>query len=403
MTPQEMANLQAAVLHSAEAILTDYFHTTIHLQWQADLSPYPDSPFTIWRLALLAPPDDAPATVVVKFTRAGLEPLRFEWASLEFLSQVPAIQAIVPKFFGGRSDPLLVVMADLGDDAEQKLGHFLDGQKPPKTAVELAAFQKRMGHQAEAALVAFQRALGQLHAATIGKQAEFEQIRQRCGASVRSRHRVHNIVPALEALPAIAELVDVSVSAQAMAELETAVAHIQNPGPFLAFTHGDSTPANFLSAPNQSRLLDFETGDFRHTLLDGTYARMRYLYSIWAREIPLDMQKRLFTVYRAELGQGCPAAYDDAQFYPAYLACSAGWMAGLCQFLPKALEKDRRWGRSTRRQRIVAGLEHFARLADEFDLFPALKEISQQMNQQLRQHWPEPDCTLPIYSAFRAV
>lgn len=401
MKPEELPDLQAAVLHSAEEILTDYFHTPIQLQWQADLSPYPNSAFTIWRLALIESPENAPATVVVKFTRVGLEPLRFEWASLEFLSQIPQVQSIVPRFYGGCSKPLLVVMADLGDDAEQKLGHFLDGQKPPETAVELATFQKSFGHRAEAALVAFQRALGQLHAATMGRHTEFEKIRQQCGASVRSRHRVHNIVPALETFPQMAELVGVPVAARVMRELETAVAHIQNPGPFLAFTHGDSTPANFLYTPNQSRFLDFETGDFRHALLDGTYAHMRYLHSIWAREIPFTIQKRLFAAYREALGKGCPAALDDAQFYPAYLACSAGWMAGLCQFLPDAREKDRRWGRSTRRQRIIAGLEHFARLADELNLFPALNETCQQMSQQLWQLWPEPDCTLPVYSAFR--
>ena len=401
MKPDKPADLQTAVLHSAEAILTNYFRTPIQLHWQTDLSPYPDSPFTIWRLALLAKPENAPATVVIKFTRTGLEPLRFEWASLEFLSQLPEVQTIVPQFYGGSSDPLLVVMSDLGDDAQQKLGHFLDGQKPPKTAVELATFKQTLGHQAEAALIAFQRALGQLHAATIGRQAEFEQIRQRCGASVRSRHRVHSIVPALEVFPEMANLVHMSVSPQALEELETAVAIIQNPGPFLTFTHGDSTPANFLYTPKQSRFLDFETSDFRHALLDGTFARMRYLHSIWARELPLDIQKRLFAIYREELVLGCPAALDNAQFYPAYLACSAGWMAGLCQFLPKALEKDRRWGRATRRQRIVAGLAHFARLADEFDLFLALGETCQQMEQRLRLLWPESDCTLPIYSAFR--
>ena len=403
MKPEETAKWQAVVLPASAEILTDYFHTPIELHWQTDLSPYPDSPFTIWRLALQAPPQNAPATVVVKFTRENLEPLRFEWASLVFLNQVPQAKPLVPRFYGGSASPLLVVMEDLGDDTEQKLGYFLDGEKPPKTAVALEAFQKSLGHQAEAALVAFQHALGQLHAATIGKQAQFEQIRQQCGAAVRSRHRVHNIVAALEDFPQIVSLIDVSVSAQVEKELETAVAQLQNPGPFLAFTHGDSTPANFLYSPNQSRFLDFETGDFRHALLDGTYARMRYLHSIWAREIPLHIQKHLFLIYREALSQGCPAAEDDDQFYPAYLACSAGWLAGLCQFLPKALEKDRRWGRSTRRQRIVAGLEHFARLADEFNLYPALAETCQQINQQLHQRWPKPDCILPLYSAFQEV
>lgn len=400
---QETEDLHLAVLHSAEKILSDYVGTAIQLTWQADLSPYPDSPFTIWRLALTPQPKNAPATVVAKFSRANLDPLRFEWASLAFLNQIPELQAIVPRFYGGSSAPLLVVMADLGDDAAQKLGHFLDGQTPPKTVAALMVFQQTLGQQAEAALIAMQRSLGQLHAATVGRQEEFEQIRQRCGASVRSRHRVHKIVPALDAFPEMVEMVDVAVSEETRQELETAVRHVKNPGPFLAFTHGDSTPANFLYTPTQSRFLDFETGEFRHALLDGTYARMRYLHSIWAREIPSNLQKQLFGVYREELSKGCPAVKDDTQFYPAYLACSAGWMAGLCQFLPQALEKDRRWGRSTRRQRVVAGLDHFVRLADEFSLYPALGETCQRMGQKLRQRWPEPDCTLPIYSAFRTV
>ena len=42
------------------------------------------------------------------------------------------------------------------------------------------------------------------------------------------------------------------------------------PGPFLAFTHGDPAPTNNHVAGDEVRLLDFEYGGFRHALYDIT-------------------------------------------------------------------------------------------------------------------------------------
>ncbi|MCP5095357.1 MAG: phosphotransferase [Chloroflexi bacterium] len=400
MPQQEPENLQDMVLRASAEILTTYFKTAIHVQLHEEVVIYEDAPYHIFRLAIKNRPATAPATVIVKVARENAAPQRFEWVALEFLNGVTAVHAIVPKFYGGSTDPALLVMEDFGSGDDQTLGHFLDGMEPPETVAERTLFQHKFAPHAEAGLIAFQRALGQLHGATVEMQDVYERFRKQRGASVRSRHKVHDMVAVLRSFVEKVEMVGLSISAQAMVELETAVSHIQSPGAFLTFTHGDTTPANFFYQPNNSRFIDFETGEFRHALLDGTYSRLRYLHSVWARYIPVDLQKRMFTVYREELGKGCAAALDDAQFLPAFAACSAGWMAGLCQFMPRVMIVDRRWGRSTIRQRIVAGLDHFVVLADEFSLYPALAETCQQMAHQLRQRWPEPDCTLPIYCAF---
>ena len=63
-------------------------------------------------------------------------------------------------------------------------------------------------------------------------------------------------------------------------------------------------------------------------------------------------------------------------------------------------QEDKRWGRSTRRQRIVAALEHFVRLAEELNRFPALAQAAHHTAHHLRKSWPASDCELPLANAF---
>jgi hypothetical protein len=135
-------------------------------------------------------------------------------------------------------------------------------------------------------------------------------------------------------------------------------------------------------------------------LLDGTYARLRYLHSVWARQVPVDVQKKSAAVYRTELQQGCAAAGDDTRYTRAYLACAAGWLAGLLVFLPEVRDEDKRWGKSTYRQRIVTALDHFVVLAGELFGFQALAEASEKAAKCLRRSWPQTDCTMQVHRAF---
>jgi hypothetical protein len=160
------------------------------------------------------------------------------------------------------------------------------------------------------------------------------------------------------------------------------------PGPFHGLTNGDATSGNAFYRDGRVRLFDLETAGFRNALIDGSVCRLRHLHSVWARALPVTVQHRMQDAYRTELVRGCPEASDDRLFGPHLLAASAAWMAALCEELPAAIERDRTWGRATIRQRIVAALEHFERLADEWHTASALATHASEMSARLRQRWP---------------
>jgi hypothetical protein len=119
---------------------------------------------------------------------------------------------------------------------------------------------------------------------------------------------------------------------------------------------------------------------------------------VWAREIPQDVQRRLMAVYRDTFLTG--TEIDSATFERAFVAGCAGWMAGLCMLLSSVVDEDNKWGRSSNRQRIVAGLSHFAIMAEETGLFSALGEACRLAEARLRTQWTEQECTMRIYPAF---
>ncbi len=375
----------AAIVAAASTALAAPATGPVALRLSDVVVDYPGAACVILRCASVAPSARVPPSVVVKRWNTPGGHVRHEWAALEFLGGVPAAQALVPRLYGGDAEAELLVLEDLGDPAEQLLGNLLTGDDPQR---------------AEAALVAFNAALGRLHGATVGRAEEHRRIRDRRGAHARSRHAIHRLDEALGALPGLMTGTGARVSRALEREVQAAAAAIRAPGPFLALTHGDATPGNAFYADGRVRLFDLETASFRHALLDGAFARLRYLYSVWARRVPDAVQRRTLEAYRRELVRGCPAAADDPSFAHALLACSAGWLAALCAHLPSVTDEDKRFGRSTWRQRIVAGLDHFVALAADLGAFTALADGCTDMAHRLRLRWPTGDCALPSYEAF---
>jgi hypothetical protein len=346
---------------------------------------YPGAAAIILRCRV-EPTDDGRATVIVKWSRSETQHLFREWANLAFLNNIPALRGIVPALYGGDEDAEVLVMADAGNADYQLLGNIVEGDDPVR---------------AEAGLLAFQRTLGWLHAATIGKQSVFDGYRVRRGKETTSRHVIHDLVDRLESLPAMLAGEGVLMTPALERDVASAIAALRDPGPFLAFTHGDAAIGNVFYLPDgTARLIDFETSDFRHALLDGCYARMRYLVSVWARRMPHDIQQRLLAAYRAELATGCPAATDDARFNHALASCSAAWLATIVSWLPSVVEADRKRGRSTVRQRIVTALDHFAVLSAETGYYGALAEASDTLAGRLRREWGAEATVMRLCNAF---
>ncbi|MGH3491178.1 MAG: hypothetical protein ACRDP8_25080 [Actinopolymorphaceae bacterium] len=148
------------------------------------------------------------------------------------------------------------------------------------------------------------------------------------------------------------------------------------------------------------KFVDLETVGYRHALLDGSFARLRYVHSAWAHHIPTDLQRRLMATYRTELAKGCPQAGEDLAFGQALVAACAAWLAALCSHLHRVADHDIRWGRASYRQRIATSLDHFITVADEYRRMPAVRDAAADVERQLRNTWPSTERQLATYPAL---
>ena len=89
-----------------------------------------------------------------------------DWAASEFLNNVPSAIPFSPLLYGGNKDYGLIVLEDLGDGVRPNTFDALCGDD-----AELA----------EETLIEHVSLIGQLHAATIGRDEEYRRIRQRLG------------------------------------------------------------------------------------------------------------------------------------------------------------------------------------------------------------------------------
>jgi len=122
-----------------------------------------------------------------------------------------------------------------------------------------------------------------LHSVSAGRCTAYQQILGTYGASQPSRHRIHQILSDVHNLGTLLESTGITIAPSVYHELRVVMDALRDPGPFFTFTHGDATPANVFVTSAGVRRFDFDTSAFRHALLDGAFARLRYLYSVWAR------------------------------------------------------------------------------------------------------------------------
>lgn len=374
----------STAIEAASRILTGVFDIAILLDKAEAIYDYEGSASTIWRCWISHEQIGAviPATVIVKRANDAGDGLLYEAAGLAFLDDVAP--GVAPRLYGVDIDQRVVVMEDLSAPPDALMGNILFNAD---------------SEAAEAALLAFQRVLARVHLATMGHEGQFEMTCSRFGSpDEHSRHRIHTIAQTLDSLPQQLERIGIYMPASARDDIAEAAGMIRLPGMFAAFVHGDATPANVFINAGEIRIFDLETCGFRHALLDGSYARLRYLHSVWARRIPIGVQQRVQARYRDIFLAGCNV--DGRTFDRHLTACCAGWLAGLCALLPGVIKDDRKWGRSTNRARIFAGLEHFARIAEETASFNALASICQDAVRRLRDTWPEADYTIQLYPAW---
>jgi hypothetical protein len=113
--------------------------------------------------------------------------------------------------------------------------------------------------------------------------------------------------------------VDIVTDGAFTGALQAVAVMLAEPGPFLAYTHGDPCPENCCASGTTLRLIDFEFGGFRHAPLDGVGWQMAFPTSPNSQRLPSWLVDRREMVYRRALMVGCPEAADEASFQEAVL------------------------------------------------------------------------------------
>ncbi len=314
-----------------------------------------------------------------------------DWTGLELLSQVAGDAEIAPRFYGGDRALGLIVIEDLGTG--DRPDHLMLGDDPAA---------------AEAVMVELAAKLGTMHARTVGRTPDFEAIRARLGArTVQDRHRDATLGTALRAT---IDVLGVAPPPGLDDELRLLTEAIMHPGPFLAYTHGDPCPDNWLRVDGKLRLLDFEGGRFRHALIDGVYGRIHFPTCWCVNRTPAHVTLRMEAAYRAELVKGCAEAADDARYFRAVVEGCAYWAIGMCEWIvqreswyeePRAMQQDQRWGIATLRQRALVRSDILSRTTQELGHLEAIGHTFARMAAKLRTIWPPEADAMPLYPAFR--
>jgi hypothetical protein len=169
---------------------------------------------------------------------------------------------------------------------------------------------------------------------------------------------------------------------------------LEAPGPFLAFTSGDTQVNNFMVGEGPGKLIDYEAAGFRHALTAA--AQIHTPGSAWIT-VATPLSAELEAAYRTALSQGVREADDDRRFgIGMAAACLAFALDRLSRF---ALLDGRAPGEASRIQ-MVATLEEAALAARRHRALPQVAGWTERAAAWLRARWPDADVDLAAYAPY---
>ncbi len=371
------------LVESAERTLSKTFGKQVRLGQVVRLDSSPRS--EVYRINILEWLQSGTTTVIAKRVLEQ-DGLVNEWAGTQFLTSIAGEAAVAPTFYAGDWASGVVIMSDLGEG--DGLHTFLLGQDPKA---------------AEQALLRWAATLGRMHALTVGKQHEYEQIRKILEPDQSSRVDA----PYAEILDLFSQMItdiDLKPAPGTKAEVLALAQSMMQPGPFTAYTHGDPCPDNVILVDGQFKFLDFESGMFRHVMLDAIFARLNFPWCWCGAHLPEHLPIAMESIYRSELVKGCPEAEDNTRFFRALVEGCAAWIVLRSKWLPlrRLLAEDITEDYATARQKMLFRLSTFAQMTKEFGYLEAMGETAQHIVTKLRTHWPLEAQSMPYYPAFQS-
>jgi len=303
---------------------------------------------------------DDGGTVIVKMRRPPGDPRRRDGFAREFAALLRLAELDCdagPRLLATDDSAGLLVLEDLGTGPA--LEDLLVGGDPAA---------------ATAGFVALARAVGRMHAATLGQADGIGPPRFDVGA-----HWAR--------IGGFADTAGVDLPA---------VLEVLASGP-MALSNGDLAPQNCRLAGGRARLLDFEDAAGQHPLLDAAHFRLPFYGApCWSR-IPAAVGARVEAAYRAATGRD-----DDRAYAEGMAAAVAAWTVIRFAQLPGLLAADvpHPMGFSRRGQlldTLRAGADATA------GIFPRLSGWFGAAGRRLRERWPGLPESQAMYPAYREV
>lgn len=394
-----MIDLREAVARNLSALLREYAGADVSIAtcepisegWSAQFvaDPWP----WVVRCTVRGASGLLPPSVIVKLPRPDTHPrsapeqLLNERVALEFLASIGS--TVGPRLLAADERTGMLLLEDLGS------GPALDDLLVGK---DTAAAQH--------ALIAFATTLGRMHARTSGHAAAFYRLRGRYGSIDPPRDRISILEGSAEhkwhELQAIvAGRSYLPAAAGVDADIDELLGVLAEPGPYLAFSNGDTCPQNCKLTPYGPRLLDFEHAAFRHALLDAAALRFPFpACPCWSR-LPAEVGQRAEEAYRAALARACPAVLDPASYNHGLTVACAAWTIVRLVRLPQLERVDQPHPMGcSRRGQLLDNIGTTLTCARRSGSLLCLAAWLENLDDALRRRWPHLTPSQPRYPAF---
>ncbi|MFI6167032.1 phosphotransferase family protein [Nocardia sp. NPDC051052] len=385
-----LAERAAEVVSAAQQLLTKRMGAPVKLSDPIELSG--SGRTTVLRVRVAENAFSLPRTLIVKQVRGhshdrttgGLAPgvasidsafLR-EAVSYQFTTALSREQRPGAYLIAHSLPERLLILSDLGENS--LLTQMLQSGAEPAT---------RNG------LMAFAQALGRMHAATVGREADFVALLRR----VDVVHRVDGI--AQQAESAIAEvpgLLQRELGIEVPGEIAERIVRgnrLFSAGRFRAFSPSDLCPDNVILNEEGARFLDYEWGGFRDATLDIAYALVSFPGCLCDFELSRERASQMVEAWRSEVVGVWPALADDEVMSERILEARLIWVwLSTYWFLPAdhaRIAAAREHGLSVPRSEAL--INRWAALAEDARCTgdDSVGDFAEDVSAMLEERWSE--------------
>ena len=287
-----------------------------------------------------------------------------ELTALDYLNAMPV--PVAPRLLGADAQAGLLLMEDLGEGAT--LADSL-----------MAAGRERV----QAELIAYARALGSLHAWSMGHTGEAAGPRAHHGPGDEAGPRWRDAVQRGKE-PFLAAAATLGIASDGVAGEIDQVHRMIIGTSYLGLVHGDPCPDNVRLIDGTCRILDFEYAGWGPVAYDAAYLLAPFP-SCWCfARLPAEVAGPAVEAYRARLAAaGIELGPDWESLTTAVLAAA---FLGRGRVFAEALDRDHEWGTTSMRPRLLAWLRSFTARAGDGTL-PRLQATAAAMLDRLTGRW----------------